>query len=266
MADTVQARALQRAALILGGKDALRAALHVPMGRLDDWLAGRLTPPMDIFLKAVDIISGPGSGTAPTAAAVRARTLRQQSNELIAQTRRTVAQARVLRDIGRAEQPAPSVTRFLEAAFGPHERLTMLQAALDATIEATHANMGNVQMKRPDGLHIVAHRGFREPFLDFFNCVHDTPSACGTAAKSGDRIVVPDVAADPIFVGTPAARVMEAAGARAVQSTPLVATSGVLLGMLSTHHDHPHAPPPEELEAVDRIAARAAYWLEQVTA
>ena len=266
MVDTVQARALQRAADILGGKEPLRAALHAPMARLDEWLAGRTTPPMDIFLKAVDIISGPGSSTAPTAAAVRARILRQQTAELIAATRQTVAQTRTLRDTRRTSGQATSVTRFLEAAFGPHEHLSMLEAALDAAIEATHADMGNVQMKRLDGLHIVALRGFKEPFLQFFDCVNDTQSACGTAAKSGSRIVVPDVAADPIFVGTQAARVMEAAGARAVQSTPLVAASGVVLGMLSTHYDHPHALPPEALEAVDRIAARAAYWLEQVTA
>jgi hypothetical protein len=37
---TVQARALLRAAAILGGKQRLRAALHVPMTRLDEWLEG----------------------------------------------------------------------------------------------------------------------------------------------------------------------------------------------------------------------------------
>ena len=236
------------------------------MARLDEWLAGRTTPPMDIFLKAVDIISGPGSGPAPTAAAVRARTLKEQSAQLIAETRRTVAQTRALREIRRGPELSPSARRFLEAAFGPHERLTMLQAALDAVIDSTHADMGNIQMKRADGLHIVAQRGFKERFLQFFDCVKDTPCACGAAAKSGARVVVPDVAADPVFVDTQAGRVMEAAGARAVQSTPLLTVSGAVLGMLSTHYDHPHTPPPEELEAVDLIATRAAYWLEQVTA
>jgi len=43
MGNTVQVRALQRAADILGGKDPLRATLHVPMARLDEWLAGRAT-------------------------------------------------------------------------------------------------------------------------------------------------------------------------------------------------------------------------------
>src|SRR5689334_4679521 len=56
-APTVYARALERAADILGGKEPLRAVLRVPMIRLDEWLAGHSEPPLDIFLRAVDVIS-----------------------------------------------------------------------------------------------------------------------------------------------------------------------------------------------------------------
>lgn len=67
---TVQARALLRAADILGGKQKLRAALRVPMTRLDEWLEGGVEPPMEIFLRAVDIIST-SMKVAPRAAAAR---------------------------------------------------------------------------------------------------------------------------------------------------------------------------------------------------
>lgn len=76
---TVQARALRRAADILGGKHRLRAALHVPMSQLERWLDGVGEPPMDVFLKAVDIISAPTNAATPAAASVRARVLKQQS-------------------------------------------------------------------------------------------------------------------------------------------------------------------------------------------
>jgi len=252
---TVYARALQRAADILGGKDQLRATLRVPMRRLAEWLDGAAEPPMHVFLKAVDIISGPASGTAPTAASVRARVLTRRSAELIERTQRAVSQAR---ESGSARpRPSPSVTRFLEAAFGRHERLAMLESALDAAIEAARADMGNVQLKRDDGLYIVAQRGFKEPFLEFFDRVHDMPSA---------RVVVADIAADPIFAGTEARWLLEAAGVRAVQSTPLIASSGAVLGMLSTHYDHPQAPDESDLQDIDLIARRAAFWLEQSTA
>ena len=53
----IYAQALKRAADILGGEEAPRDLLQVPMHRLDAWLSGRETPPMGIFLKAVDVIS-----------------------------------------------------------------------------------------------------------------------------------------------------------------------------------------------------------------
>ena len=249
---TMQARALRRAADILGGKDELRAALRVPMAGLEQWLDGVADPPMDVFLRVVDIISTPTSAATPTAAAVRARVLTRQSGELREQTQ------------GRLPQKA---TRFLEAVFSRNDRAPMLHAALDAAIDATHAQMGNVQLRLEDGLRIVAHRGFDARFLEFFACVTDGHgAACGAAMKHGSRVIVSDVASDPIFVGTEAARVLEEASARALQSTPLISISGQLLGMLSTHFDRPHRPADDELAVVDRIVERTVFWLEQPTA
>ena len=88
----VYVRALRRAADILGGKQALRAALHVPLARLDEWLAGKSDPPMDIFLKAVDIISAPVQ-SAPPPAAMRARVLSRQSAERIRRSQRSTPAA-----------------------------------------------------------------------------------------------------------------------------------------------------------------------------
>lgn len=243
---TVQARALRRAADILGGKDKLRAALRVPMVRLEHWLEGKSLPPMDVFLKTVDIVSAPVVGATPPAAAVRARILAEQRS---------------------APEPDDSIKHFLLGSFDPQDRTTILGSALDAAIEATHAQMGNVQLKTTGGgLEIVTFRGFDDPFLKFFACVTDhRGAACGAAMKSGSRVIVSDVASDPIFVGTEAARVMEGASARAVQSTPLVSSSGQFFGMLNTHFDHPHRPAEEQLELVDRIVERTVYWLEQAT-
>ena len=237
------------------------------MGRLEEWLDGRTLPPMDVFLRTVDIISGQTVSTNPTAAKVRARILGRRSAELIEGSHRAVARAKELQEAKRTgRQTERCLADFLAAVFGPHERLIMLESALDAAIEVAHADMGNVQLKRDDGLHIVVQRGFKEPFLEFFDRVDHEHCACGTAINAGARVVVSDVAADPIFAGTEAARVMHAAGVRAVQSTPLIATTGVVLGMLSTHYSQPLTPEAEELQDIDAIAQRAAYWLEQLTA
>jgi hypothetical protein len=50
------ARTLGRAADIVGGEGELAARLNVLPGHLHLWMLGAHKPPLDIFLKAVDIV------------------------------------------------------------------------------------------------------------------------------------------------------------------------------------------------------------------
>ena len=102
----------------------------------------------------------------------------------------------------------------------------LLHEILDAALEITGAQMGNIQLFEGNLLRISAQRGFDAPFLKFFDEVHSEQAACGTALQRNERVVVDDVATSDLFVGTQALEVMLAAGARAVQSTPLVSRSG----------------------------------------
>ena len=156
---------------------------------------------------------------------------------------------------------ARSVLGFLHAAFLPADGREMVESALDAAVAGTGADMGNLQISRPDGLVIVAQRGFEAPFLTFFACVNNE-GTCGAARRVAGRVVVSDVQSDPIFVGTDSAEIMEQARARAVQSTPLIGASGEILGVLSTHYTQPRRPTQQELEVLDHIATRTAFWLD----
>jgi hypothetical protein len=53
---SVRLQALRRAGEILGGTPQLRKYLRVSAFALGAWLAGSEQPPLDIFLKAVDVI------------------------------------------------------------------------------------------------------------------------------------------------------------------------------------------------------------------
>jgi len=145
---------------------------------------------------------------------------------------------------------------------------TLLQEILDGAIEITRADLGDVQLLDRAGgvLKIVAQRGFEQEFLDYFSSVHDGMAACGAAMKSRRRVVVDDVANDPIFKGTPAGEVMVRAGALAVQSTPLIESSGELVGMLSTHYRSPHRPDERDLQRLDLLARQAADLIERASA
>ena len=245
----LHARTLHRAAEILGGDDKLREHLRVPMSLLDAWMAGAAPPPLDVFLRAVDVISGPAAAPRPRAAGPR--------------TRNRAAEVRLAILTGKPQAPrSVSAAAFMRSVFDPVEGRRMIDAALDAALDAAGTGMGNIQLAAGEGLRIVAQRGFQAPFLDFFAVVDHRGSACGVAAKEGRQVVVPDVESDPIFAGTPALHTLLRAGLRAVQSTPLVGQSGELLGVLSTHDERPGAADGARLKVIEGIARRAAFWLE----
>jgi hypothetical protein len=63
---TVYARTLHRACEMLGGLDALSRHLGVPAATLARWIGGGEPPPLEVFLKAVDVVLlgvEPGDGT-----------------------------------------------------------------------------------------------------------------------------------------------------------------------------------------------------------
>jgi PAS domain S-box-containing protein len=140
-----------------------------------------------------------------------------------------------------------------------------LEDVLDGAIRASRADFGNVQLYKPESaaLEIVAQRGFRQDFLDYFRFVRvDEGSCCAQAMESGERIIIEDVELDPTY--EPHRRVAADAGYRGVQSTPLKSRSGKVLGMLSTHFRHPHRPSPRDQRFLDLYARLAAEFIERV--
>lgn len=140
----------------------------------------------------------------------------------------------------------------------------VLSGIVDTAIALTEADFGNIQLLYPDGhLRIVAHRGFPDWWLDYWQSVSVENGACGQSLALGERVVVEGVEQSPIFVGTPALQIQLRAGVRAVQSTPLRGSGGQILGMLSTHHRTPHRPEPKCLHLLDLLAAHAATIVER---
>lgn len=121
--------------------------------------------------------------------------------------------------------------------------ISACETALGEAIGVSGADTGNAQLVVPasGALRIVAQHGFKRPFLDFFETVHDEESACGTALAAGEPAWVPQVARSPIFAGTPARDVMLEAGSRAVASVPVQAGDGNVIAMISVHYHEPAA-------------------------
>ncbi len=139
----------------------------------------------------------------------------------------------------------------------------LLKEIMDAAISIVEAKMGTLQLLEDDSLHIVAHYGHEQPFLDYFASAENMASVCGKVMQHGERIVIEDVETSSIFAGTPSLTVMREAGVRAIQSTPMLSRTGKLLGILTTQWDFPYSPNEYDLWRLDLLARQAADLIEQ---
>lgn len=89
-------------------------------------------------------------------------------------------------------------------------------------------------------------------------------SACVRALRKRDPIIVEDVLLDEQFV--PCRAIVARAGIRAVQSTPLISTSGALVGVVSTHFPASHRPTELQMLAIAEAARGAANAIIHVRA
>jgi PAS domain S-box-containing protein len=139
-----------------------------------------------------------------------------------------------------------------------------LQEILGAVIGLLGADKGNVQLLSEGErrvLTIAAQQGFRQEFLDFFREVSAADdSACGRSLRSGARVIIEDIEADPAFA--PYRAIARAAGYRAVVSTPLLGFDGALLGAISTHFRAVHRPSDQELHRLDLYLRQAADFIQ----
>lgn len=130
---------------------------------------------------------------------------------------------------------------------------------LQKGMAVTGAPMGNVQLlnRTQTVLEIAVQSGFRKGFLDFFRAVEsDGQSVCARAFRRGEVVAVEDVAAEKLPQDYHT--VFAEAEVRAVQSVPLIASDGTLIGMLSTHFREPVKLGADELLQLRRHATLAA--------
>jgi PAS domain S-box-containing protein len=139
----------------------------------------------------------------------------------------------------------------------------LLKEIMDAAISIVDAKMGTLQLLEDDSLHIVAHYGHKQSFLDYFASAENVASVCGKVMQQGERIVIEDVETSSMFVGTPSLTVMREAGVRAIQSTPILSRTGELLGILTTQWNFPYSPNKHDLWRLDLLARQAADIIEQ---
>jgi PAS domain S-box-containing protein len=140
-----------------------------------------------------------------------------------------------------------------------------LKEILNVAMEISGADKGVVQLLDFDSgtLTIVTQSGFDEPFLRFFANVEDGETAWKAAMNSQQRVIVEDIRESKLFAGKPQLEILTDAGVLAVQSSPLISSTGKLLGIISTHFGDRHLPSEQELRLMDLLARQTADYLER---
>jgi PAS domain S-box-containing protein len=142
---------------------------------------------------------------------------------------------------------------------------TLYSELIDAAIEITQADRGTIQLLDHDTgeLHLLDAKGMSESvWARFARLSPDASTSCAVALRTGERVVV-DYASDARVVGTDDARAHLEQGIRAAQSTPLMARSGRLVGILTTHWNEPRELTERAATLLDILARQAADLIER---
>jgi GAF domain-containing protein len=90
----------------------------------------------------------------------------------------------------------------------------------------------------------------------------DATTTCGVALRVRQRFCIADIEQWHEIKGSSDYAEFVRCGIRAVQSTPLIARSGAVLGMVSTHWRQPYQPSESELRTFDILARQASDFIE----
>jgi hypothetical protein len=162
---------------------------------------------------------------------------------------------------GRPHAGSPPLPVLHRNGTRPEGHGAVLDAALERTLDITGTGMGNVQLVENRLLRMVRHTGLNRRFTDYFTFVDDGSTSCAQAAEEVRQVTVKDVSSYDTF-DEPTRQAILQAGSRACHSVPLVTPKGNVVGMISSHHEHPlHELAPAQLSALEQLGGQVGRWL-----
>jgi signal transduction histidine kinase len=155
-----------------------------------------------------------------------------------------------------------SILRRVSADAGVSEVLARIVALCEAQFPQ---RIFSVQLLDDDGrrLHQLAGGKLPAEWIAAVDGVEIGPcvGSCGTAAFRAERVVVTDVASDPLWAGY--AELALAHGLRSCWSEPIRAAGGEVLGTFATYGTVAEAPSAEEIALVENAADLAGIAIER---
>ncbi len=138
---------------------------------------------------------------------------------------------------------------------------------LDALVRGMEAQLGggvcSVLLLEGNHFHLAAAPSLPAAYNAAIEGLEIGPVAgsCGTAAFRNERVIVTDIATDPLWAAYRALALPH--GLRACWSQPIRAGSGEVLGTFAVYYREPRSPTEAELAMVDRASALAGIAIER---
>lgn len=145
-----------------------------------------------------------------------------------------------------------------------HDLRTLLDVVLDATMTLTQANFSLLQLvdETQKELHIVAHRNLPESCLDLIIKQSEASALYTELFQQNRQIVVKDHLEGSIYRNDPILTALADKQIQAVQSTPLAARNGKILGIISTYWTYPGDADDSTLRLLEILSRFAADLIE----
>jgi GAF domain-containing protein len=164
--------------------------------------------------------------------------------------------------------------RDRQAANNPHQLLRNSQRIayekiVDVAVALMRSDYASLQMLVPERgtggeLRLLAFRGFNPEAAKFWEWVRaDSQSTCGIALRATQRVVAPDIARCDFMAGSEDQQVYLQTGIHACQTTPLIAHTGNVVGMIYTHWRAPRQLSEKNFRQFDILARQAADLIQR---
>jgi len=140
----------------------------------------------------------------------------------------------------------------------------LYEKIVDAAGGIMDSDFASLQMLFPEcgtagQLRLLSFRGFNPEAARFWEWVRaDSKSTCGLALLTGERAIAPEIATCEFMADSEDQLTYLQTGIHACQTTPLIARTGQLVGMISTHWRIPHVPSERDLRLFDILARQTA--------
>ena len=159
--------------------------------------------------------------------------------------------------------PEPFAPLRMDRMVADYEKI------VDAASGIMASDFASLQMLFPERgtageLRLLSFRGFNPEAARFWEWVRaDSKSTCGLALLTGERAIAPEIARCEFMADSEDQLTYLQTGIHACQTTPLIARTGQLVGMISTHWRTPHLPSARDLRLFDILAKQTADLIDR---